>query len=389
MQHDFEKIKKFILRPYCPLIINFLNEFSTNIRKHKDFKKFPDLYFLSLWTSKREIEKKIEYYLDKNFRLGRGLVFHVTPSNLPLNFAYSFFIGLLSGNSNIVKLPKKNFKEVEIVLDIINDLFKKKKFKSLKISNYFFNINDNSEIYKQVSLISDARMLWGGDNTINKFRKMEIPERCLDITFSDRYSIAVINSNNFVNLSNKDIEKMSKKFFYDSYLSNQMACNSPHFVFWIGEKSLSCQKKFWDNVKKIVQDKYLFNDFQIYKKYENFISNLISQNFIKSIFLDDNKVRILEISNKINNIENIRGIYGTFFQVNLHDINQLSKFITKKCQTVINFGFKNKKILDFIETHNLTGIDRIVEPGQAMNFNANWDSFNLINTLSRIIEVND
>ena len=35
------------------------------------------------------------------------MIFHITPSNIPTNFAYSFIFGLLTGNSNIVKVPTK------------------------------------------------------------------------------------------------------------------------------------------------------------------------------------------------------------------------------------------------------------------------------------------
>ena len=43
--------------------------------------------------------------------MGRGLIFHITPTNVPTNFFYSFIFSLLSGNSNIVKLPTKDFEE--------------------------------------------------------------------------------------------------------------------------------------------------------------------------------------------------------------------------------------------------------------------------------------
>ena len=89
--------------------------FSIEIRKHKNFRNFPDLHFLSLWTSKTEIKKKEKLILKDENRFGRGLVLHITPSNLPTNFAYSFLIGLISGNSNIIKLPSKEFKETQII----------------------------------------------------------------------------------------------------------------------------------------------------------------------------------------------------------------------------------------------------------------------------------
>ena len=105
-----------IFKPFDNNVIDFINLFSIEIRKHKNFRNFPDLHFLSLWTSKTEIKKKEKLILKDEKRFGRGLVLHITPSNLPTNFAYSFLIGLISGNSNIIKLPSKEFKETQIIL---------------------------------------------------------------------------------------------------------------------------------------------------------------------------------------------------------------------------------------------------------------------------------
>ena len=80
-----------------------------------------------LWCSKKKIEKLTNDFKDNELRLGRGLLFHICPSNVPTNFIYSFFLGLLSGNSNIIKIPSKNFEEKNIILLVIKKLFLKKK----------------------------------------------------------------------------------------------------------------------------------------------------------------------------------------------------------------------------------------------------------------------
>ena len=78
-------------------------------------------------------EIKKNYNIKKELYIGRGLVFHVVPSNVPTNFIYSLTFGLLSGNSNIIKLPEKNFIQIDLLLSLINKILKNKNFKSLKI----------------------------------------------------------------------------------------------------------------------------------------------------------------------------------------------------------------------------------------------------------------
>ena len=74
-------------------------------------------------------------------------------------------------------------------------MFKKKKFFILKNSNCFIEYKNEIETTKKISSICDGRVIWGGDKTINEIRKVWIPERTIEITFSDRYSLSIININ--------------------------------------------------------------------------------------------------------------------------------------------------------------------------------------------------
>ena len=75
------------------------------------------------------------------------MIFHVCPSNVPTNFIYSFFFGLLSGNSNIVKVPSKNFSEKDIIHKYITKLnFQKKETFNFKNDGAFLKKKKNKEI---------------------------------------------------------------------------------------------------------------------------------------------------------------------------------------------------------------------------------------------------
>ena len=60
---------------------------------------------------------------------------------------------------------------------------------------------DNDDFTKLISLKCDARIIWGGDETIQKIRNFEINPRAFDLSFADRYSLSIINSKNFTNLN--------------------------------------------------------------------------------------------------------------------------------------------------------------------------------------------
>ena len=75
---------------------------------------------------KQNLYKLKEEFLKDKDKIGLGLVFHITPSNVATNFAYSLIFGLLSGNSNVVKVPSKNFTQIKLICGLINKILKKK-----------------------------------------------------------------------------------------------------------------------------------------------------------------------------------------------------------------------------------------------------------------------
>ena len=100
-----------------------------------------------------------------------------------------------------------------------------------------------------------------------------------------------------------------------------------------------------------------------------------------------NNLYVVTPDKKTKKIENIRGINGTFFQKNIKNLNSLKEFISKKCQTVSYFGFDKYELKDFLKKNNLTGIDRMVPMGSALEIDIVWDGYDLIKSLSRAISV--
>ena len=168
---------------------------------------------------------------------------------------------------------------------------------------------------------------------------------------------------------------------------NQLACNSPHFIFWIGKKNLNLQNSFWEELNKIVEKKFLFDDIHVVDKYSNLLENILLQKNFQKIKKFKNNLYVVDPNNKIKNIENIRGINGTFFQKNINEIKNLKNFISKKCQTISYYGFDKKQLKSFMLNNNLLGIDRIVPMGSALNIDIMWDGYDVIRSLSRIVTV--
>ena len=108
-------------------VVDFLNEIYINIKQHEEAKIYSDLVTFGFWCRKANLDKLSLSYLNKDKMVGRGKVLHIAPSNVPMNFAYSFAFGLLSGNINLVRLPSKDFAQIRILCEIIRNVCKKEK----------------------------------------------------------------------------------------------------------------------------------------------------------------------------------------------------------------------------------------------------------------------
>ena len=51
------------------------------------------------------------------------------------------------------------------------------------------------------------------------------------------------------------------------------------------------------------------------------------------------------------------------------------------------FGFKKNELQNFVYKNNLSGIDRIVPIGKALDIDFNWDGYDLIRSLSRLVTI--
>ena len=59
----------------------------------------------------------------------------------------------------------------------------KKKYKTIKKKITIVRYNNNDEYTKKISLICNARLIWGGDNTISNIRKISLNQKALDLSF--------------------------------------------------------------------------------------------------------------------------------------------------------------------------------------------------------------
>ncbi len=378
---DFEQIEN--CKPqkiFSTQVCDFFNALSKKILAAPEAKNFSDVVTFAFWCRKASITKMAENYQQENSRLGRGIIFHIAPSNVAVNFAYSFAAGLLAGNINIIRLPSKNFPQVEIICAAVKAVLAD--FPALKKYIYFVRYGHEEDITKFLSAICDVRVIWGGDDTIKKIRRAELKSCAYDVTFSDRFGIAVINAEKFLQAENKS--KIIDNFFNDTYLTDQNACSSPKFVFWFGKKSAAARNIFWNLFQEKVDKNYTLQDVQAVDKLTNLYLLAAAKN-VKFISGANNKITRVEIFEVDSELTNFQGNSGFFIECEISDLKNILPICGRRCQTLAYFGINSELLKNFVLENSPKGIDRIVPIGETLNFNLHWDGYDLINSLSRTI----
>tara|TARA_X000000950_G_C13878682_1_gene645941 strand:+ start:765 stop:1940 length:1176 start_codon:yes stop_codon:yes gene_type:complete len=376
-------------QPSVPFGINelkFLDDFSKILKSDKSTKNKSDILSFSFWCRKKNLIKLSNDIINKNLKIGIGLIFHITPSNVPTNFLFSLVLGLITGNSNIIKVPQREFDEITIICNCLNKALRKNK----KIQNRIAVVRYDDDFFtRKFSSICDGRMIWGGDNTIQNLRKIETKPRNRDINFADRYSFAIINAEQILKLNQNKLSNLTNSFFNDTYKFDQNACTSPHLIAWYGKKNkVSLAKnKFWNSLYEIVKNKYKITNFIANEKLNELYKLSIENEKLGRLISHENIIYRFQFDKVPLNNDKIRGKWGIFFETEIKSFSKLNNFINEKYQTLTYFGFSKKILESLLLKNKFRGIDRIVPVGSSMNLSLIWDGYDLKNVLTRNIEI--
>lgn len=372
---------------FPPNVMDFLTDLTGVLLDDKNSRLFPDVLAFALWCRSLEDQAHSNNEGSHGVRLGRGVIFHVTPGNVPINFAYSLVAGLVTGNSNIVRLTSKKFPQINYLISAINETLDHGVHEGVRSRFMIVRYPKDKAINDLFSFNCDVRVIWGGDQSIREIRQSDIPGKSFDITFSDRYSFCVINAQEY--LRSKEKVAIAQGFYNDTYLFDQNACTAPHLIVWQGDKE-SCgeaQSLFWQNLEPLVEKRYGIEPIQVMDKLVasvKFGANHPSAKMFKSL---DNKIIRFELSELEFGIEEYKCHSGFFFEIQLEELQELAAYISSRFQTMSYYGLNSSEIENFVTQSQLRGVDRVVPIGKTLEFSFVWDGFDLIETMSRNLQI--
>ena len=366
------------LPPFAEEVVEALNELSGRLLHDSTSRQYPDVVTFAFFCRRGNLVKLCEQYGSEAIRLGRGMVFHIAPSNVPVNFAYSMVAGLLAGNTNVVRVSQKPFLQVDLIVKHMREIGMHR----VAVVRYPHDSNANAIFSADCAV----RVIWGGDATIARIRECALPARAFDICFADRYSLAAINADKMYDVSMSDVFKLAERFYNDTYLFDQNACSAPHLVVWIGSHVQEVKQLFWDAVQQVAEQKYQFQEVMAVDK----LTALYKQSCAMPTCEEQTKnnlLRRVEISELPCDIDSFRCTGGYFTEYTAQSLDEIAPIVNAKYQTLAYFGFEHDELRDFVLRNRLTGIDRIVPFGETTAFSLTWDGMNLIERMSRIVDV--
>lgn len=377
------------LPPYSDIVCRFLDDFSAEILHDGACKAYPDIVAVGFWARKGNIKRLKASSRSECLRLGRGLAFHITPSNIPVQFIFSYMFGLLAGNANIVRVASKDYPQIKLLCAVLERVLAREEYQAIRSMTAIVRYPRESSWTKEFSARCQIRLIWGGDETIRNIRECPLPPRAVELTFADRYSVALINADAVNEAEEKVVQRLAQDFYNDTYLMDQNACSSPQLILWQGDtKSIkSGKERFWSAVNKLAEGRYDFPPIKATSKYALFCRNAARFAQTGELMSEDNLLYRVPLDELSEDLTELRGSFGLFYEYDLLDMTELAALANGKLQTVTYFGVDSKALTNMVLEHGWLGIDRIVPIGKALDLDVIWDGYNIVEEMTRIVDV--
>jgi hypothetical protein len=365
------------LEVMSPAVMLFLTTLSKRLLS-SNYKAQPELVALGFWLRAANLQK-LTLKQSKGMHKALGLVLHVTPANVDTMFIYSWVCSLLMGNCNIVRIASAESLAKTSLLKELNTLFNLTEFLNIAQRNVFVSYTKESKYSAELSLLTDARIIWGGDDSVNAIRRLPCQTRCRDISFADRYSAALINGDALV--SPESIEQLATLLWRDTQPHAQQACSSPRVVFWLGKTE--AQQALFEKIDSLAASETK----DISKLNNHYVTcQLIQSTGFATKPLVNKTICALPLTKLRQEYLDWHLGLGLYLIISLDTVDMLPAFISSKLQTLSYWQVKESDLLKLVDEPSITGIDRIVPVGRALDFSVIWDGYDLLSQLSRKIE---
>lgn len=375
--------------PFDPRALSFLSDLSAEVLGAPETRRLDAAAAFGFWCRRPRLETLARRHTSPIPRLGRGMLFHLAPSNVPAMFAYTMALGLLAGNANIVRLSSRLAAEEAPLVAAIGRVLDRPEHIGVKTRTALISYERDDAITADFCARCDGRVVWGGDTTVAALRAMPTPPHAVELYFPDRWSLALFSQRYFSSLDDETRKALAHRFYNDTYQMDQNACSSPQLVLWLADGGHpDCQRQWWEAVAAEAEDRYPFGPFQAARKLERLCTAAMTMEAPAADRVErygGNLLYVIHLAGLTAPLPELKGGFGLFFQGELSTLEELPPLTAPKVQTLVCAGVEPRKIAALLAERGARGVDRVVSLGQALELDTIWDGKDVITSLSRMI----
>ncbi len=380
------------LIPFADAAMQFLRTLSNALFSDSEARRYPELQAVAFWMRASELTRLREEYrlmeTPSTVLVPRGLVFHIPPSNVDTIFMYSWILSTLAGNTNIIRISERAAGPALIVCRLLRSLLERND-DCLKGNTTIIRYARNAKINALISSICDVRVVWGGDATVDTFRKVPLPSHAQELTFPDRHSLCVIGTAAYAEATSETKDRLAAQFYNDTFWFDQMACSSPRMVLWCGDDRRQAQRQgaeFFTRLRhQIAAHSYALDIGNRVNKL-TFVGRAILDGPVEAYHNYGGDCAVLDLS-ELTAVPRDHCGGGLLYQAYISTFGELAAVVERKDQTLSYFGFDATQVRQLAKALNGRGIDRIVPIGQALSFNRYWDGYDLLRSFTRVVSL--
>ncbi|HWA10166.1 MAG TPA: acyl-CoA reductase [Opitutaceae bacterium] len=366
-----------------------LEALSQELFAHPRLRRDPAGAALGFWlrrSSLAALAADFHAYAGGKLLVPAGLAFHVTPANVDTMFLYSWALSYLAGNANIVRLTTRSSPLLDDLLAVLAAVFARSG--EAGRGNLFLTYGHDDAMSARLSAGCDVRMVWGGDETVRRLRAVPLNPHAAERAFASKRSLSAVAAAAYAALDDAGREKLAERMAADLAPFGQMACSSPHVLYWIGpaEKGRAFAADFSARLERAMAAKSTGADPGWAVRRINFAFAAAASGTASSLRHRPHTTTVVAAASGSAEPAETCGA-GLLNHALGATLEELATGLRPEHQTITHFGLADAERDRLARLAGRAGADRVVPIGRALDFGATWDGYNLWADLTRSVVV--
>jgi hypothetical protein len=375
--------------PFAPGRVAALESLSRILLAHPRLRREPAGASLAFWLRKASLaglEADFRLQSGPGLRVPAGLVFHVAPANVDTLFIYSWALSFLCGNSNVVRLTTRLSPQMSDLLVCLDAAFVE--HAEACRGNAFVTYGHDDAVTTRISLACDTRVVWGGDETVQRLRCIPLSPHASERSFASKRSLSVIAAGPYVQAGGPARDQLADRMSADLAPFSQMACSSPQVLYWVGpdEQCREALRDLGPRLEAAMASRLGEPDLGFAVRRMTHSFDRAASGAASSVEHRPHTTQVAVAFPPDAEADEACGA-GLLNHGFLPSIGALAPLLRRDHQTISYFGLTELERGDLAGGAGMAGLDRIVPIGRALDFGPHWDGFNLWDDFSRLVVV--